>query len=182
MSHDVYQAIFTISEHLELPVILAALAALVVVIAEVGAFVAESVRRVRRKLPSLTEAAETARSQIAIHDRTAAIAALAAVGWSPPMATALETFALTAGTPDAEPRIAKELADFDYGRERRLVRTRMLVRIGPALGLMGTLIPLSPALEGLSAGNTVRSHSDCPWSAIGSMARTTPIWSTSPQS
>jgi biopolymer transport protein ExbB/TolQ len=30
----------------------------------------------------------------------------------------------------------------------------MVVRIGPALGLMGTLIPLSPALEGLSAGNT----------------------------
>jgi biopolymer transport protein ExbB/TolQ len=30
----------------------------------------------------------------------------------------------------------------------------MLVRFGPALGLMGTLIPLSPALTGLSNGNT----------------------------
>ncbi|HYZ80431.1 MAG TPA: MotA/TolQ/ExbB proton channel family protein, partial [Solirubrobacteraceae bacterium] len=30
----------------------------------------------------------------------------------------------------------------------------MLVRAGPALGLMGTLIPLSPALTGLANGNT----------------------------
>ena len=43
-------------------------------------------------------------------------------------------------------RIAKALADFDYASLRRLERTRMLVRAGPALGLMGTLIPLAPAL------------------------------------
>jgi biopolymer transport protein ExbB/TolQ len=30
----------------------------------------------------------------------------------------------------------------------------LLVRAGPALGLMGTLIPLSPALTGLASGNT----------------------------
>src|SRR5437899_2745783 len=29
----------------------------------------------------------------------------------------------------------------------------LLVRAGPALGLMGTLIPLSPALSGLASGN-----------------------------
>jgi len=34
-----------------------------------------------------------------------------------------------------------------------LERTRLLVRAGPALGLMGTLIPLSPALAGLANGN-----------------------------
>ena len=32
----------------------------------------------------------------------------------------------------------------------------MLVRFGPALGLMGTLIPLSPALEGLAEGNVAQ--------------------------
>ena len=36
---------------------------------------------------------------------------------------------------------------------RRLERTRLLVRAGPALGLMGTLIPLSPALSGLARGD-----------------------------
>jgi biopolymer transport protein ExbB/TolQ len=55
--------------------------------------------------------------------------------------------------PEASSRMAKCLADFDLRSVRRLERTRMLVRFGPALGLMGTLIPLSPALEGLAQGN-----------------------------
>ncbi len=50
--------------------------------------------------------------------------------------------------------VNKALADFDFDARRRLGRTRMLVRAGPALGLMGTLIPLSPALTGLARGNT----------------------------
>ena len=36
----------------------------------------------------------------------------------------------------------------------------MLVRAGPALGLMGTLIPLSPALTGLANGNTASLSHD----------------------
>ena len=36
---------------------------------------------------------------------------------------------------------------------RKLEKPRILIRVGPTLGLMGTLIPLGPALLGLSAGN-----------------------------
>ena len=36
----------------------------------------------------------------------------------------------------------------------------MLVRAGPALGLMGTLIPLSPALTGLANGDTATLSQD----------------------
>ena len=57
------------------------------------------------------------------------------------------------GRPDAETRIAKHLAEYDYRSLRRLERSRILVRMGPALGLMGTLIPLSPALAGLADGD-----------------------------
>ena len=49
--------------------------------------------------------------------------------------------------------MAKSLADFDLQSMRRLERTRTLVRFGPAIGLMGTLIPLSPALSGLAQGD-----------------------------
>jgi biopolymer transport protein ExbB/TolQ len=69
------------------------------------------------------------------------------------MSTVLAHLVAEAGGPGAEPRIAKELADFDFRCQRRLGRTRLLVRLGPALGLMGTLIPLSPALEGLANGD-----------------------------
>ncbi|MEA2033237.1 MAG: MotA/TolQ/ExbB proton channel family protein, partial [Euryarchaeota archaeon] len=36
---------------------------------------------------------------------------------------------------------------------KKLEKPRILIRMGPILGLMGTLIPLGPALLGLSAGN-----------------------------
>jgi len=57
------------------------------------------------------------------------------------------------GRPGAGDRMNKCLADFDLRSLRKLERSRMLVRFGPALGLMGTLIPLSPALAGLARGN-----------------------------
>jgi biopolymer transport protein ExbB/TolQ len=59
-----------------------------------------------------------------------------------------------------EHQVNKALADFDFDAQRRLARTRLLVRAGPALGLMGTLIPLSPALTGLAAGNTAELSHD----------------------
>jgi biopolymer transport protein ExbB/TolQ len=57
------------------------------------------------------------------------------------------------GGSGAGERVAKALADFDLRSMRRLERTRMLVRAGPGLGLMGTLIPLSPALAALGEGD-----------------------------
>ena len=62
--------------------------------------------------------------------------------------------------PDREEQAAKALADFDFGAMRRLERTRALVRLGPALGLMGTLIPLSPALAGLADGDVAQLSSN----------------------
>jgi biopolymer transport protein ExbB/TolQ len=50
-------------------------------------------------------------------------------------------------------RILKALADAEIEVSRRLERTRRLVRLGPTLGLMGTLIPISPALVGLAQGD-----------------------------
>jgi biopolymer transport protein ExbB/TolQ len=41
----------------------------------------------------------------------------------------------------------------EVGIMKKLEKPRMLIRVGPILGLMGTLIPLGPALLGLSTGN-----------------------------
>ncbi|MFT4263982.1 MAG: MotA/TolQ/ExbB proton channel family protein [Nocardioides sp.] len=152
MSEDVYRVIYQVAEVLEVPVVLLALAALALVLVEAGAFVVEVARRRRRRFPALVAAADTARD-VVVDDREAARAALAPVAWSQPMAQVLGGFAEEAGTPGDEPRMAKRLADFDLAAQRRLGRTRLLVRVGPALGLMGTLIPLSPALDGLARGD-----------------------------
>ena len=50
-------------------------------------------------------------------------------------------------------KIEKLLRDYETGMAKKLEQTRLMTRIGPMLGLMGTLIPLGPALLGLSAGN-----------------------------
>jgi biopolymer transport protein ExbB/TolQ len=52
------------------------------------------------------------------------------------------------------------LADYELAVERRLERTRILVRAGPALGLMGTLIPLAPGLAALGHGDVATLATD----------------------
>ena len=47
----------------------------------------------------------------------------------------------------------KALADFEAGCETDLAAARSMARLGPMLGLMGTLIPMGPALVGLAAGD-----------------------------
>ena len=46
-----------------------------------------------------------------------------------------------------------ELADFQVEAQKILAKNRMLVKFGPMLGLMGTLIPMGPALVGLGLGD-----------------------------
>jgi biopolymer transport protein ExbB/TolQ len=146
--------IFEVAEALRIPVLVLTLAALAAVLFELGGFAVELLRRRRRdfiRLKSVTDEAHTA--LVERGDHAGAREALAQVAWSAAMGRALSFFVGQWGRPDAEAMIAKSLADYDFGVLRRLERTRLLVRAGPALGLMGTLIPLSPALAGLAAGD-----------------------------
>jgi biopolymer transport protein ExbB/TolQ len=153
MSHDFYQVVFKIAAKLELPVVVLTLLGLLAVVLEIGAFAVESVQHLRRRFPALVTAADKARGLVDKGEREDAGKELAGVAWAPAMAKVLTKLATYAGTAGGEALIAKQLADFDFDCQRRLARTRLLVRTGPALGLMGTLIPLSPALEGLARGN-----------------------------
>lgn len=45
------------------------------------------------------------------------------------------------------------LANYEIDAEKELGRSRSFVKLGPMLGLMGTLIPMGPALVGLSTGD-----------------------------
>jgi biopolymer transport protein ExbB/TolQ len=149
----VEQIIYDVAAALRVPVLILVIAALALVLVEAGAFAMELVRRRRRDTRRLEEAADRARAAIDGGDVPAAQGVLWQVASSSAMAAALAVIAARARGAGADDRIAKELADFDYASLRRLERTRLLVRAGPALGLMGTLIPLSPALAGLAEGD-----------------------------
>jgi biopolymer transport protein ExbB/TolQ len=159
-THDIDNAIFRVASALQVPVLILALLALALVIFELGSFVIELYGRRGRHFAALSEGADEARGAIDAGDRESAGAAVRGLARSPAMAATLAFIIENARTAGGEHRINKALADFDFDSERRLGRTRMLVRAGPALGLMGTLIPLSPALTGLANGDTAALSRD----------------------
>jgi biopolymer transport protein ExbB/TolQ len=142
-----------IARALRIPVLTLAVIALAAVIAELGALVVDLARRRRRSLDRLELQLKVAQTALRADDVPGALAAMRAIALTPDMADVLTAIVLQLPAPDADERISKRLADYEYRHLRRLERTRILVRFGPALGLMGTLIPLSPALSGLAHGN-----------------------------
>lgn len=60
----------------------------------------------------------------------------------------------------SRPRMAKALAETELAATRRLDRTRLWIRLAPILGLMTTLIPISPALVALAKGDLQTLSSD----------------------
>jgi biopolymer transport protein ExbB/TolQ len=147
------QILFEISEALLVPVLVLTVIALALVVVEGGYLLVEVRRRRHRSLWGLERAVEECRARLAAGMPAEALAALLPFAWNRQMEDALAGIVEQCGQPNAEARLAKRLAEYDYLSLRRLERTRILVRMGPALGLMGTLIPLSPALAGLADGD-----------------------------
>ena len=54
---------------------------------------------------------------------------------------------------DTKPMRQRLLAGFEIEADKDLSISKTLVKMGPMLGLMGTLIPMGPALVGLSTGD-----------------------------
>jgi biopolymer transport protein ExbB/TolQ len=52
-----------------------------------------------------------------------------------------------------EVKVEKLLQDFETAMTKRLEKSRLVTRAGPMLGLMGTLIPMGPALLALAGGD-----------------------------
>jgi biopolymer transport protein ExbB/TolQ len=134
----------------------AALAALAFLLFDLGAFLVELFRRGWRDGERVEQATTNARQALEHSDAPSAERALLPLATSAQMADTLSKLVAHHGERGADDRHAKALADFDLRSLRKLERSRMLVRFGPALGLMGTLIPLSPALDGLAKGNVAQ--------------------------
>jgi len=145
--------LFEVSEALRIPVLVLAILALAISFAELGALAKELYERRLRSVTRLEAAIETTRAAIAAGDRAGAHRAMRAVAGNPAMADMMSAIVDDAIWPSTDDRIGKRMAEFQLLSMRRLERTRILVRMGPALGLMGTLIPLAPALVGLADGD-----------------------------
>jgi biopolymer transport protein ExbB/TolQ len=152
-SDGISEALAQIASALRAPVLVLALIALLVCALEVGRFGVELFSRMRAGRGLLLGLAR----QVLANPAQATLVAARA-----PSAIAAETLlalahAALAGEASG---IEHALADYELAVERRLDRTRILVRAGPALGLMGTLIPLAPGLAALGHGNVSTLASD----------------------
>jgi biopolymer transport protein ExbB/TolQ len=151
------EVLFQIANALRVPVFIAATLALAFLLFDLGAFFVELSRRRRGgRVGAVQAASADARVALGAGDQTSAQRALMPLASSAQMADTLAELVGHHGEPGSADRRAKALADFDLTSLRKLERSRMLVRFGPALGLMGTLIPLSPALDGLAKGDVTQ--------------------------
>lgn len=145
---DLGNALADIATALRVPVLIAAVLILLLCAVELGRFGAELWRRrVRARHADLLELTARAVAD-PVHASQYAYSAPGSVA-----AEALAALALAAQAPDRPAATERALASYELTVQRRLDRTRLLVRAGPAIGLMGTLIPLAPGLAALGEGN-----------------------------
>ncbi|MET0558150.1 MAG: MotA/TolQ/ExbB proton channel family protein [Solirubrobacterales bacterium] len=140
---SVTQALSGLSENLQQPVHYGAVILLALLALELGRLATEFWRRQRPGALRLQAVAEEA-----LGDPSAA----PQIARGAPSPLAERTVLELAEAVDDPKRTEDVLADFELRVQRRLGRTKMLVRAGPALGLMGTLIPLAPGLAALGDG------------------------------
>jgi len=145
---DLGDALADIATALRVPVLLAAVLILLLCALELGRFGTELWRRrVRARGVDLSELTARALADPA-HASHYAYSAPGAVA-----AEALTALAVAAHDPARPAATEHALARYELTVQRRLDRTRLLVRAGPAIGLMGTLIPLAPGLAALGNGD-----------------------------
>lgn len=141
--------IYGVATALLYPVLAMEVAALGFVVYEAGRFTLETFRR--RGTRRRTDVEAVAASVASATDIPALTAAIGGLGDGLIAKEARDS--LTQGSSLSRSRVLKALADAEFGATKRLERTRVFIRIGPILGLMGTLIPISPALVGLAQGD-----------------------------
>jgi biopolymer transport protein ExbB/TolQ len=139
-------ALSGVASALEVPVHVTALVLLLALAVELGRAGTELWRR---RGPGTVPLWSSATQAVADPRRTVELARLAP---TPIAARAVEAIGTAVGT-GRPGDVELALTEYELGVQRRLDGTRLLVRAAPALGLMGTLIPLAPGLEALGRGD-----------------------------
>jgi len=140
------EALARIASWLRTPVLILALLVLLVCAVEVGRFATELWSRARAGRGALRA---LIRQVMADPGQAAALSRRAPSSFAGAALLDIARAVLS----DDPAGIEYALADYELAVQRRLDHTRILVRAGPALGLMGTLIPLAPGLAALGHGD-----------------------------
>jgi biopolymer transport protein ExbB/TolQ len=137
-------ALYAISSALLLPVVVCLLVMLAWSLCMTGGFLRELLerRRVRRQIRASLEAANRGAAAETVWRELR----LAKTGLP------MRLCQLTQGA-NAPSALTGALSSLEHDIAASIARHSFITRVGPMLGLMGTLIPLGPALTGLANGN-----------------------------
>jgi biopolymer transport protein ExbB/TolQ len=138
------QALYEVSSALLLPVMLAVLALFLLVLLMLGGLMREALDR-RQVRAALRQALEL------LSHEPQLLAAWHALAQAP--SGVLRRLTRSSPHLPDNATLAYLLADVETEVTLRLGRLAFLARVGPMLGLLGTLIPFGPALAGLSSGD-----------------------------
>lgn len=134
------------------PILLLLAAALFYNVFEFGRFSLEMLRRDRkRSMASIEAAANSAKVSLAMRRPAQAVVDLAGINGNWLVAQFAKT--LDTGADMSRARLLKLLTETEMLATKRLDRTRVWIRLGPIIGLITTLIPISPALVALAKGD-----------------------------
>jgi len=143
---------YTVATALFYPILLLLTGALFYLVFELGAFTFETVRRDRKRSLGRTKAAAmNAQLSIEAHNPVQAVAELARI--SDNWLVVRFVRALGSGEDLSPGTLLKQLVEAEMRATQRLDRTRVWIRLGPIIGLITTLIPISPALVALAKGD-----------------------------
>ncbi|CAD6492644.1 MAG: hypothetical protein EMLJLAPB_00342 [Candidatus Argoarchaeum ethanivorans] len=149
-------AIYTVSTSMLYPVMIILLALAAWSILELGGFIFEYRFR-HRDLKQLEYGALHARALLQNEDLSGAVQAMRKSGSNYFVQNFIEDIqSCVEFRPELlSVKMQKLIQDCEVTMRKRLEKTKFLTRAGPMFGLMGTLIPMGPALMGLIRGDVV---------------------------
>jgi biopolymer transport protein ExbB/TolQ len=143
---------FPVATALFYPILLLLAGALIYNVFELGRFTVETIRRDRqRSIARIELAASSARTSIAAGKPIQAVLDLAGISHNWLVVQFIKM--LGTGSDLSRSRLVKLLTETEMLATKRVDRTRVWIRLGPIIGLITTLIPISPALVALAKGD-----------------------------
>ncbi|MEA1907556.1 MAG: MotA/TolQ/ExbB proton channel family protein [Euryarchaeota archaeon] len=152
ISSGIFGTMFMISSSLLYPVVLVLLGLIAWSFISVGQFVSEYTER-SRDSSQLKANCRDAKMKIEKGDLNGAAAALTGSGSNDIVQRFIKDISEILDVENFPVEAEKLLQDYELTISGELMQSRLVSRVGPMLGLMGTLIPMGPALIGLSSGN-----------------------------
>lgn len=152
VSEALLTSLYTVTLALLYPVIAGLLVLLVYSFAEIGAFFSEYTSR-NRDLNKLRTGCEKAKKLLAGGEIGKASETVRSSGSSYLLSKFINELSGFIGAGNFKTEAEKLLQEYEIIIWERTEKARILIRVGPMLGLMGTLIPMGPALMNLASGN-----------------------------